>query len=163
MTALGRSTSQPAALDSGRGPQLLTDEQLSQRIAGVGTRPSSPHADDHDALAEYADIVMESEARIRDRIATVAYAPPRWVVEAIGERPADPRSRRAWDRAVDQALRYRVGHRVHDEVDGLLGPPPPRRDGRLHTEWLACHGRLQRDLRLLRLAVDRQVEMIARQ
>lgn len=35
MTALGRTASQPAALDSGRGPQTLTDSELEHRIADL--------------------------------------------------------------------------------------------------------------------------------
>jgi len=146
MTALSRSASQPAALDSGRGPQLLTDEQLSQRIVDIGARRTSPHADHHDAFAEYADLIMESEARIHDRLTTLTYTPPRWLVEAIGQRPADPRRRQAWDRVAERSVRYRTAHGVPEDERGVIGQPPQRRDIKRRAEWAAYRHSIERDL-----------------
>lgn len=146
MTALSRTAAQPAALDSGRGPQLLSDEQLSQRIGEIGPRPSSSRLDNDDAVANYVDLVMESEARIRDRLAELSYSPPSWLVEAIGERPSEPRRRQAWDRVAERSVRYRLAHGVSEDERGVIGQPPESRDMKLRAEWVACSHSMEIDL-----------------
>jgi len=146
MTALGRTASQPAALDSGRGPQLLSDAQLSHRLTDLGNQASSSGVDDHAALAEYVDLVMESEARIRDQLAALTFTPPSWLVEAIGERPAEPSRRRAWDRVAERSVRYRTAYGVSEDERGVIGQPPQSRDINLRAEWLACRHSIDVDL-----------------
>ena len=146
MASLSRSAAQPAALDYGRGPQRLSDAQLSRRLSDLGNQRSSSGLDDHDALVEYVDLVMEAEARIRDRLAALAYTPPSWLVEAIGERPSEPRRRQAWDRVTARCVRYRTAHGVPDDEQGVIGRPPESRDIILWAEWVACRQRIEGDL-----------------
>jgi hypothetical protein len=161
MTALNRTAAQPAALDSGREPQLLSDEQLSKRIADIGTGRSSLGPDEHNALAEYVDLVMESQARIRDRLAELAYSPPSWLVEAIGERPAEPRRRQAWDRIAERSLRYRTAHGIPEDGKGLIGPLPDSRDVELRAAWSVCHRSVERDLNVINGIEDRGLSLLS--
>lgn len=149
MTALGRTASQVAALHSGRGPQLLSDEELSQRISDLGVRRSSSGSGDHEAVAEYVDLVMESEARIRDRLAALTFTPPSWLLKAIGERPAEPRRLQAWDRVAERSLRYRIAHGIREDGEGLIGPLPDSRDVELRAEWSVWHRRANHDLSVI--------------
>ncbi len=149
MTALGRSAAQPAALDAGRGPQLLSDEQLSQQISRLRTRGTFSDADEPRVLFEDVSLLIESEARHSDRLAALSFAPPAWIVEAIGERPPEARGRQAWNRVADRSLRYRDVHGIPDSAEGLLGPKPESRDVWLLAEWAACRRSVETDLREL--------------
>lgn len=116
IAALGRTSAEPAAVDTGRGPRTLTDEQLARRLGELEGRLNGPADEsatqqgtgDRGALvAEYVALRHEKTARHRDRLAPVSYEPPVWIVETFGERPADARCRRAWDATVELALRDR--------------------------------------------------------
>lgn len=158
ITALGRTAGEPAALDSGRGPRLLSNEQLSQRIAdladglqvsSVEENPTPESNDPADVVVEYISLLFESEARHRDRLASMAYEPPKWIIDIVGERPANARSRSAWDAIADRAARYRFEHGIADEAAGLLGPPPRASDVEERVAWLATLRQLRADFNAL--------------
>jgi hypothetical protein len=118
IAALGRTTAEPAAVDTGRGPRALTDEQLTRRLEeleyrleGRGDWSDTQEAtgDRGSLVAEYVALRHEKTARHRDRLAVTSYEPPGWIVERFGERPADALSRGVWDASVDRALRDRDG------------------------------------------------------
>ena len=145
IAALARTASEPAALDSGRGPQTLADAQLRQRMADLEARLQSPdvevnpalNSDDRvDLIVEYVTLCGESEARHRDRLASVSFDPPSWILEAIGHRPAAPRSRATWDLIANSALRHRAQYEVSDEAPGLLGPEPTESTVAERIAWL---------------------------
>ncbi len=158
IAALARTATEPAALDTGRGPKTLTDERLKQRLVNVktelavsGVEGLSPVADDvaKEPLVECLNLELEIRNRHRDRLATVAYQPPDWVTNTLGERPADHERQTAWDAAVDRALQYRTEHGIPEDVVDLLGPPPPSTDIIQRVSWIAAKRAAQRDVRLL--------------
>jgi hypothetical protein len=158
IAALARTATGPAAIDTGRGPKILTDEQLEQRLAEVEDELAesdvgsmSPGADDvpKEPFIEYLDLEREIRDRHRDRLATLAYQPPEWVTGNLGERPANPERRAAWDAVVDRAFRYRTDLGIPDDALGLLGPQPPGSDIHKRVAWIAARRAVQRDLRLL--------------
>lgn len=170
VTALGRTASEPAATDTGRGPHTLTDSQLHQRIADLaselqaagGDVPSDDLTGHRSALlVEYISLRREVQARHRDRFAAHSYEPPRWVIEVIGERPADRDQRQAWDRVVDRAVRFRTEHGVAAITSGLLGPEPPSQDMTQRAEWIAARRAIQRDLQDLTGSQGRSIGAIA--
>lgn len=158
IAGLARTATDPAALNTGRGPKILTDEQLAQRLAEVedelaisGAGGLSPAADGgaKEPIIEYLNLEREIRDRNRDEFATIAYQPPDWVTNTLGERPADPECRAVWDTVVDRALRYRTEHGIPDDASDLLGPQPASSDISTRVSWIAAERATQRDLRLL--------------
>ncbi len=148
IAALGRTATEPAALDTGRGPRTLTDEQLRQRLADVEVGLGANGVDEESSI-EYLNLEREIHARHRDKLATVAYEPPDWVTNTLGERPADYDRGAAWDVAVDRALRYRTEQGIPEDAADLLGPQPPSSDVLQRVAWIAARRATQSDLRLL--------------
>jgi len=148
ITALGRTAAEPAALDTGRGPRTITDAQLQVLLAdleaqlelSVATKPVDGR---DDLLAEYLALHRETRARHRDRLDAIAYEPPGWIVDVIGERPTEPDRRAAWDRIVDRAVSYRAEHGVPDEASGLLGPEPRRDSVAERAAWTIANRKLE--------------------
>ncbi|MEX2622967.1 MAG: MobF family relaxase [Acidimicrobiia bacterium] len=144
IATLGRTSSESAALDSGRGPQTLTDEDLRLRlldlemvlVAGSGEIPALSSGS-NDTVSEYLTLVREAHARLRDRLAAVSYAPPPWIIDTLGERPAGRDHRAAWDEIVDRVLQYRHEYGVPDDAGGLLGPAPSTQDLARRLAWAA--------------------------
>jgi hypothetical protein len=168
VTALGRTATEPAALDTGRGPRRLTGEQLDVRLADLEAQLATSGGDDssHAAvgddgdnnLLEYVDLHREANARHRDRLAAVSYEPPGWIIDTIGERPAEANRRYEWDRIVDRVLRYRTSHNVPNDFAHLLGPKPPSSDVEQHTAWIAAHRAVERGQRTLSADVAHGLE-----
>ncbi|MGH9052672.1 MAG: MobF family relaxase [Acidimicrobiia bacterium] len=135
VAALGQTDAQTAAIDTGRGPETLTDAQLDQRRqalkAALVARNAAGHRrgdiprDTCDELVEYLTLKREAEARHRDRLAAIAYHPPSWIADTLGERPAEPRRAAAWDRIVDLTFRHRSQYGIADDSPDPLGPAPP--------------------------------------
>ncbi len=155
ITALGRSAAEPAALDTGRGPQTLTDEQLVKRLADLQATLEaeeagglSPGNDDdrNQLLIEYVKTHREARHRHQDNLAALTYQPPEWIVDTLGERPADPDRSAVWDAAVDRAVRYRTEHGISDEAPNLLGPEPSSGDVVQRVAWLTARRDTRRDL-----------------
>ena len=153
IAALGRTAAEPAALDTGRGPRMLTDEQLEQRLADAEVGLGASGGDEESSI-EYLELEREIQARHRDKLATVAYEPPDWVTNTLGERPADHDRGAAWDVAVDRALRYRTEHGIPEDAADLLGPRPPSSEVLQRVAWIAAQRAAQRDLRLLTTEQD---------
>jgi len=156
ITALGRTASEPAAIDSGRGLGIITDQQLNQRFENLegelalseaeDRRPAAP-GNPSDLLVEYVGLHREIHARHRDRLAAMAYSPSEWIVAALGERPAEPGRGAAWDAIVDRALRYRTEQGIPDESPGMLGPAPLSCEVEQRVAWIAARRDIERDLR----------------
>jgi len=171
IAGLARTATKPAALDTGRGPKTLTDEQLEQRFAeaedelaesdagglspGAGDVPKEP-------FIEYLNLEREIRDRHRDKLATIAYQPPDWVTNTLGERPADPDRRVAWDTVVDRALRYRTEHGIPEDAADLLGPQPPSSDVIQRVAWIAAKRATQREFRLLMMEQEQGRSAIGR-
>jgi hypothetical protein len=158
LSSLARSATESAALDTGRGPKTLTDKQLEQRLAEAEDELAvseagglSPGADDvpKEPSIEYLNLEREIRDRHRDRLATLAYQPPEWITHNLGERPANPERRAAWDAVVDRSLRYRTDHGIPDDSLDLLGAQPPGSDINKRVAWIAARRAMQSDLRLL--------------
>jgi hypothetical protein len=171
IAGLARAATEPAALDTGRGPKILTDGQLGQQLAdmedelGVSEAEGLSLATDGDAsepFIQYLNLHREIRARHRDKLATFAYQPPEWVTDTLGERPADHDRRAAWDAVVDRAIRYRTDRGIPDDAPSLLGPKPPSSDIDQYVEWIAARRATQRDLRLLMMEQDRERSAIGR-
>lgn len=133
----------------------MTDEDLDQRLAELEAALGTPEAkglspvaghDQKKLPVEYINLHGEANARHRDRLATLAYEPPKWVIDTLGERPVDPDRRAVWDAVVDRALRYRTEQRIPDEAPELLGPIPPSRDVEQRVVWMTAHRDARRDL-----------------
>jgi hypothetical protein len=171
IAALGRSAGEPAALDTGRGPLTVTDQELEQRMidlkAALGTPKAEgmsrgPNGEESEFLVDYVDMHREAHARHRDMLAVFAYEPPGWIVDTLGERPAEPGRRAAWDVIVDRALRYRNEQRIPDEVPEMLGPVPPSSRVPERVAWIAAGRAVERDLRRLRSSEGRNLSAIGR-
>ncbi len=171
IASLRRTAAERAALDTGRGPQNISDKQLNQRVADLavllarsaGTNPCpGPFGDHESALVEDVDLHREVHARHRDRLATIAYEPPRWIVDAIGERPAEANRRYSWDRIVDSVVRYRASYSVPDDSGPLLGPKPPSVEVEQHTVWIASHRAVEREQHTLSADTTHGIETLGR-
>lgn len=158
VSALGQTVAQAAAIDSGRGPQTLSAQQVDQRsrvleaelaASSAGGRLQVASHGHSDELVEYLNLRREAEAHHRDNFAAVSYTPPSWVRDALGERPAEPHRRAAWDRIVHRALRLRSQHGISEDLPGLLGPAPPRSDPEQLAAWIAARRKIARDLQEL--------------
>ena len=165
VTALGGASGEPAAHDTGRVPANLSDGQLIRMVAGLSSRLDTandvPITNDEElqrgAVLEYTRLAMEAGARHQDRLATTAFEPPPWIVDAIGERPAEPDRRTAWDRIVERAVRYRSAHEVPVGDFGLMGIGPPSTNVEEWVEWLAACRDVENDLSALRGERSRSV------
>jgi hypothetical protein len=171
IAALGRSAAEPAALDTGRRPRTVTDEELEQRMTDLKAALGTPKAegtsrgdggDGTELLIDYEDVHSEAHARHRDRLAVLAYEPPGWIVDTLGERSAEPGRRAAWDAIVDRALRHRTEQGIPHEAPSLLGPQPPSSEIDERVEWIAARRAVENDLRRLRSSEGRNPIAIGR-
>ena len=170
IAALGRTAAEPAALDTGRGPRTVTDEELEQRMADLKAVLGTPEAegvsrgsgDGGKLLIDYLDMQREAQARHRDMLAAFVYQPPEWVTDTLGERPAEPDRRAAWDVIVDRALRHRTDQGIPKEAPSLLGPEPPSSEVDERVVWLTARRGIKRDLLRLRPSEGRNVSAIGR-
>jgi hypothetical protein len=171
IAALGRTAAEAAALDTGRGPWTLSDEQLEHRLAQIEAtlgvpEPKGPFSiaasGETERLIDYLDLHREAHNRHRDRLAAVAYQPPEWVTDTLGERPAEPDRGVAWDAIVDRALRYRTDHQIPDGAPELLGPQPISSDVDQHIAWITARRAIEYDLRRLTSPQDRSLSAIVR-
>lgn len=171
IAALGRTAGEPAALDTGRGPRILTDEELNERLVELkrtlrtrGAKASLQVAsgDGSRLLADYVDMHREARSRQRDRLAAAICEPPGWIVDTLGERPSEPGRRAAWDAIVDRALRHRTEHGIPNEAPNLLGPEPPSGEVVQRIAWTVTHRAVERDLRRVMSSESRGLSAIGR-
>ena len=111
---------------------------------------------------EYRELERENQARHSDKLATIAYEPPDWVTNTLGERPADHERRAAWDVAVDRVLRYRTEHGIPEDAAGLLNLQPPSTEVLQRVAWMAAQRATQRDLRLLATELEHSRSAVGR-
>jgi hypothetical protein len=171
IAGLARTATEPAGLDTGRGPKILTDEQLEQRFADAEVElaasvavglPTAIDGAASEPFIEHLNLEREVHDRHRDRLATVAYEPPEWIIDNLGERPSAPDRRAAWDAIVDRALRYRTDHGIPDDALDLLGPQPLSSDIDKRVAWIAARRATRSELQLLTLAQDQGRSAIGR-
>ncbi len=167
IAALGRTATEPAASDSGRGPRTITDGQLNERLAALEAQleqrgATKPVDGRDDLLASYIALHQETRARHRDRLDAIAYEPPEWIVDVIGERPTEPNRRAAWDRIVDRAVHVRTNLKVPDDAQNLLRPKPPSRDVIGRATWMVARRSVEEDLRQLTGVHGQCLDSIAR-
>ncbi len=167
ITALGRTATEPAASDSGRGPRTITDGQLSERLAALEAQlelreATGPVDGRDDLLADYITVRQETRDRHRDRLDAIAYEPPGWIVDVIGERPPEPDRRAAWDRIVESVLRYRTSHNVSGDFAHLLGPKPPSVHVEQHAAWISAHRAVEREQHTLSADTAHGIEALGR-
>ena len=169
IAALGRTAAEPAALDTGRGPRTLNDKELDERLAQAESTLWSQEAegvlrgdggDGAELLIDYEDVHRKAHARHRDRLAVLAYEPPGWIVDTLGERPSEPGRRAAWDAIVDRALRYRTKQGISHETPNLLGPEPPSSEVDDRVEWLAVRRAVDHDRLRLRSSEGQDLSAI---
>lgn len=152
IAALSRTASKPAAIDTGRGPQASSDEELAQHTTQVKDRLEGHRSTKHDRvedLGEYLLLRSEAQARHRDRVAVIMYEPPDWVTNTIGERTGEPDQIAAWDRVVDLVARYRTNQYISNDAPGFLGPKPPSSNITQLVAWNAVRRGIEKDLHLL--------------
>ena len=171
IAALGRTAAEPAALDTGRGPRTVTDEELEQRMTDLKATLGTPEAAGmslgdgdgrSDLLIDYVDMHREAQARHRDRLAALTYEPPGWIIDTLGERPAKPGRRAAWDAIVDRAFRHRTEQGIPHDAPNLLGPEPPSSEFDKRVAWIAASRAVERDLRHLRSSEGQELRAIGR-
>ena len=171
IAALGRSAGEPAALDTGRGPLTVTDKELDERLAQMEAALGAPKAegvsrcdggDGTQLLIDYVDMHLEAHARHQDRLAALTYEPPGWIVDTLGERPAEPGRRAAWDAIVNRALRHRTEQGISHKTPSLLGPEPPSSEVDERVVWIAARRAVERDLRRLRSSEGQDLTAIGR-
>ena len=66
------------------------------------------------------------EARSAQALTAARIEPPPYIVQELGERPADPTKARAWDRGVQGVERYRLEHGVRDKGNAFGREPQER-------------------------------------
>jgi conjugative relaxase-like TrwC/TraI family protein len=102
---------------------LARRESEARELAGV----------EYKARAELAVIEHLIAERQRLAVAAVRISPPPYIVQELGERPADPIKREAWDRAVRRVEGYRRENGIKDR-DNALGAQPEGRSRQRHWE-----------------------------
>jgi hypothetical protein len=124
-----------------------------ERAARQAQQQHQAHREANPALvAEYQAVVREDKWRTRAETHAVELERPGWSRE-LGERPANIKGGRAWDRAVKQTLEYRQRHNVSDQ-DRPLGPEPHGKDVSLEERRARRHAE-QAIGRVRDLAADR--------
>jgi hypothetical protein len=103
------------------------------KVTEVEAEVASAARVEHAARAERAATEHLIEERIGARLVAVRIDPPDYLTRELGERPADPTKRWAWDRAVAGIERYRQEHSIRDR-DSALGAKPGNRAQRLERE-----------------------------
>jgi conjugative relaxase-like TrwC/TraI family protein len=88
-----------------------------------------------------AELNAQLSTRRREHLRVALERPARYLAEALGALPAQPRARRTWQQAATRIEAYRFDHTVTDARDAL-GQPPSDRRGRVH--WQRAHHDLQR-------------------
>jgi conjugative relaxase-like TrwC/TraI family protein len=171
IASLGRSGAESAGIDTGRGPRTITDQQLGQQLTGLeraltaasaGGAGPLPAGDRGDVLVRYLSSYREVDARHKDRLAALAYEPPGWLAESLGQCPAQPDHRHAWHRIVNHALRYRSLYGISDEASGLLGPRPPSSELEQRSAWMAARRAIEREQHSLIPPNARGLEVVGR-
>ena len=94
------------------------------------------------------DQLQHDYDRVRDVLADrLLDRRPRWLTEALGDRPEHDRESKTWDRAARAIAAFRLDHEVSDSRTAL-GPEPSLGDARRH-EWDETNALIERTQRQL--------------
>lgn len=85
-----------------------------------------------------------------------------WIVDVIGEWPAEPDRRAAWDLIVDRVVHVRTNLEVPDEAHNLLGLEPPSRNVCERATWMVARRSIEEDLRELNASNDQGLDAVPR-
>src|SRR5205823_1272349 len=84
-----------------------------------------------------AELAAAMDGRVRRIGAHLAAARPAWVIQALGEVPADPVRRGAWEDRAAQLGAYRELY-GYDAADDAIGPEPGRTSPEARADWHAA-------------------------
>jgi hypothetical protein len=129
----------------------MSREAAERMRAELGASPPV----EHQARAELAVIDHLLAERERAALAAARISPPGYIVNELGERPAEAARRETWDAAVRGIEGYRQQHGIRDR-DTALGAEPGDRAARLARERAAES--IRRAQRRLELEQARQIE-----
>ena len=94
------------------------------------------------------DQLRQDYDQVRDVLADrVLDRRPRWLIEALGDRPDHDRESKTWDRAARSAVTFRIDHDISDSRTAL-GPEPSVGDAHRH-DWDQANAVLERAQRHL--------------
>jgi thymidine kinase len=118
--------------------QLAELDNRGLAVATAGRHPGQWLEHDGRAAGEWTQVAHELDRRREHSIRAAEQAaiqmPARYIVAAIGERPAAGDQRRDhWDRTAKALERHRITHNIDVDRDGPIGPRPP--DGRKRLAW----------------------------
>lgn len=99
---------------------LARNEIWRERIERLGVERAEAPPAGHTARAQVAAIDHLLAERLKARLAAVRVDPPAYLTAELGERPVDPRERRAWEKGILEIERFRAQHAIRDK-DNALG------------------------------------------
>jgi conjugative relaxase-like TrwC/TraI family protein len=109
---------------------------------------------EHQALRErVAELNAQLSSRRREHLRVALEQPARFLTDALGALPDQPRARRTWQQAATRIAAYRFDHAVTDTREALGSPPS---DTRERAQWQRAHHDLQRAQRDLGRRTARQ-------
>ncbi len=100
------------------------EEQLDQIEAQLcQARDEERAAEVRADVAAYEAVNQALDEHVQRTVQATAFAPPTYILRAIGERPDQPSEREAWQRSIAAIERYRLEWSI-DDPDRALGEPP---------------------------------------
>jgi hypothetical protein len=112
---------------------------------------------ERDGLEQALDEAAGEHTQILDQLTEhEQQAPSQWVKATLGERPKEPRPRKAWEKAVRAATSYRSQHDITDP-DDPLGPTPEQREQR--REWQRAQRAIERAQRRLHRTPSHPIDL----
>jgi conjugative relaxase-like TrwC/TraI family protein len=133
-----RQTEDPYVVDRHRLSSALAgaEDQLERTLTRRGTlarQLGDPAAirDERDGLRNAITTLGREHTQLRNQLADHELQQrPRWMRDALGERPATPARAEAWDDAARTLARYRISYEIPDNTPDLGERPPqgPQRD-----------------------------------
>jgi hypothetical protein len=135
-----------AAID---GHDRQHDELLNRRTR-LGRELGDPEQirSERDGLDRAISNTEREQTQLRAELAErELHAPSEWVQRTLGERPADPHQRSAWDDGARTPARYRLDHQITDPASPL--GPEPERGGQDQRDWQRADDAIARTARQL--------------
>jgi hypothetical protein len=125
-------------------------ERMSESLATQERRLGDlPRADERDAImADLSTVERVLAERREAQIIASCLAPPRYIVQELGERPTDLVRRKSWERGVAQIESYRQEHGVTDKGRALGVQPKGPGERAVQKAVQAQIQRTQRELGL---------------
>ena len=112
-----------------RGIEAQLDRALTTAHA-VARQVGDPDAirSERDGLTSAIDTSHEQRELRNDLADREVHARPRWLRDALGERPDGRSEGRRWDHAAQALARYRVEYDIQADADGVLSREPADRE-----------------------------------